>query len=63
MLSSKPSPELWESNCVFLGCFPSWHNKGTFLDGALIFMDIARHYPVVEIFLDSSWVENILLMF
>lgn len=57
--SSKPSLELQESRCVFL---PAGTTKGL-LDGTPILLDSAQHYPVAEIFHNSSWVENILLMF
>lgn len=41
---------------------PRWRNKGT--SGWCTDLDAGtQHYPVAEIFQDSSWVENILLMF
>ena len=57
--SSKPSLELQETRCVL---FPTGTTKGL-LDCAPILLDSTQHYPVAGIFLDSPWVENILLMF
>lgn len=41
---------------------PDGTTKGL-LDGAPTLLGCTQHYPVAEIFQDSCWVENILLMF